>query len=517
MASPDQIYKDKFDTFYGGIPDDIRTQGNGYGVSAQHFDIFTNPKRLTPFRNMVADNGEDLTFSIINFLYANSVHYGQGVVSATARNKLFYKASDPVTGSWTAVSSGEASGGSRNRYLFIEFHNYIYLASSGTDRIQYFGDITGAPTFNETAYSLSGAGVPLPTGRAIITADDKLLIPCGRYIVMKDGAGSGPTNAWSVALTLPSSESIVDIVENGDSVSIATVATYNGTTISRVRLWDKVSSDVSQTIDFGEGTIALVEVLEGEIIGIISVGGNSAFGIRPRLVVRKWGGGTKAVVDKEIQADNNTTLIIYGSNCKVKNGNRVVFGATITINGTVFNQLMSYGRRSPEYPQALTFDRLVDNDTALTGAINGVGKIGDFYWIAHNDNGSVNRTNDQNAFTNATAVYITPKINGENRVQDAARRDKSMVMGGIITAPLTTGQAVSLYYRKDGTTSWTLVRTYSYGDDSVGMGFESGNVTGGVPFDNFREGQFKAVATGGAEILAIIYAWKLVGAGILSE
>lgn len=518
MPKNDTIYEDIINAFYGGIPDDIRQPANGYGF-AQHFDIFSNPKRLTPFRNMVED--QNTAFNIVNFLYANSVLYGQGVVSGGSKNKLFYKDGSPITGTWTAVTSGEqAAAGARGELLFTEFHNYIYLAAAGSPRIQYFGDITGTPSFNETAYDLSGAGVGMPTGRALITSDDKLLVPCGRFIVMKNGAGAGPTSNWSVALTLPSDQSAVDLCEIGDSVAIAAqpVNPLAPGTISRAYLWDKVSPDVSQTIEFGEGAIYLIDNLEGELTGIMTVGGNSITAIKPRIIVRKWSGGSKANVDKELQGDNATTATVYPSNCKVKDGNRIVFGAAITINGIAYNQLFSYGRKNEAYPFALQFAQLVDNDTALSQSINGVGKIGDHYFVAHNGNGSVNRTNSSATFTGATSVYITDKINGENKIEGAARWDKAMVMAGVITAPLTSGQSVSLYYRKDGDTSWTLVRTYSYGDDTPGMGFESQTIVGtGMPFDNFKEAQFKAVSNGGAEILGIPYAWRLAGAPTLSQ
>ena len=521
MAGQDTIYKDKFDSFFAGIPDDIRILTQGASAVVQHFDIFTNPKRLTPFRNMVAD--ENTTYEIVNFLWANSVLYGQGVVAASAKNKIFYKATDPITGSWTAASSGESASGARGTLLFKEFYNYIYLAAAGNPRISYYGDITGVPTFNETAYDLNGAGVGMPTAAGLITSDDLLLVPCGRYMVKKDGAGAGPTSNWSVALTLPANQTIVDQVEFGDLVAIATIpaAGYGGNNPSRVHLWDKVSPDVSATIDFGEGNIYVLDNMEGTLVGLINVGGQNTFGIRPRLVVRQWTGGTKADVIKEVQVDNATSFTVYGSNVKAKKGNKLVFGIQMTINGVAYHQLMALGRKNASYPYALAFDRLVDNDVAIT-SIQGLGDLGDYYFVAHNANGSVNRVNDQNSYgtggTLATSVFITPKINGENQLQDASRWNKSMVMGGIITAPLTTGQSVSLYYRKDGDTSWTLVRTYSYGDDTPGMGFESGTIVGtGMGFDNFKEAQFKAIGNGGAEILAVPYAWKLAGADVISE
>lgn len=517
----DLIYKGKFDTFYGGIPDDIRIQSGELAASVQHFDIFTNPKRLVPFRNMI-DDGEDLAFAIINFLYANSVHYGQGVVSSTTKNKIFYKNSDPITGTWTAAASGSSSGGARNDKLFKEFHNYIYLAAAGTNRIQYFGDITGSPSFNETAFSLDGSGLSLPTAQAIITSDDLLLVPCANSMVVKDGAGSGPTNAWSVGLTLPSDQTIVDHCEFGDMVAIGTqpVNGFPGGKNSKVHLWDKKSTDVSQTIDFGEGSLYHLENIEGTLVAILTIGGNTFFGIKPKLVVRQWTGGTKANVIKEIQADNNTTIQLYGNNCKIKKGNILIFPVSMTINGLAYLQFMSFGRKNANYPFALQFDRKIDDDRTVS-AVQGAAALGDYIFVGHNSDGSVNRTNDQNQFgvgdDICTAAFITPKITGLGEVPDSHRKNKNLVLVGVLTAPLVSGNIVKLYYRKDGDTSWTLIRTYSYGDDATGMGFEQGVDANGDSFPNFREVQFKATSNGGAEILSVLYGWKLAGAEAVSE
>lgn len=515
--SPDTIYKEQFDTFYGGIPDDMRSAGNGYGI-AQHFDIFTNTKRISPYRNMVDDMGGNEAYTIINFLYANSKTYGQGVVSGSGKNKIYEKSSDAITGSWGASSSGESSGGARNEHLFSEFHNYIYTAAAGSNRIQYYGDITGTPSFNETAFSLTN----LPTAPGLITGDDILIVPCRNIIVKKDGAGSGPTDAWSEALTLPSDRNCVDRCEYQDLVALATapISGYGGSKNSIVYLWDKYSTDPKQRIDFGEGSIVLIEEIEGELVGIINVGGSTSFGIKPRLVIRKWSGGSKANVYKEIQADSGTTLTIYDARVKARDGNKLIFGAKITIDGTTYDQLFAFGRKNANYPQALTLDRKIDNDNALTSGIQSIGKLGDYFFAAHNSDGSVNRTNDQNAYgadaTLNTSTFQTPRFNGENKVQDAARRYKVLTMAGVVCKALTSGQSISLYFRKDGDSSWSLVRTYSYGDDTAGMGFEAGKMNDATDFANYKEGQFKATSNAGAVVYEIVYAWKLAGADVIS-
>lgn len=514
----DKIVNENIDLFFGGMAEDIRLQKLEHFFLTQHLDIWTNPKRLVPYRAMEAD--ENTAYSIVLMFYAQGNLFGLGIVAASAKVQVYKKDTDPITGAWTTVANGADSGGARSTNCFIEFHAYAYGGSAGT-RL-WAADLTGVAAFTSTAYN--GAGAPLCQG--IVTSDDKLIIPCASGIALKDGAGSGPTTNWSVYNIVPASHTVVDLCEIGDLVAIAAkpVSGKSGVN-SKVFLWDKVSQDPSAVIDFGDGDIVLLDESEGDLLGIIQTSTGTSFAIRPKMVVRQWGGGSKATVAFELAADLGTsTLTISGNWTKVREGSRIIFGLAITLAGTAYKQLASIGRKSTAYPLSFTFDRLVDNDTALTGNINGVAKAGDYVWVAHNDDGSINRTNDQAVYTNATAVYISQKLNGESRVGDVARRLKRLLMAGLRTAPLTSGQSVSVYYRTDGNSSWTLIRTYAYGDDAaaglvpVDVGFEAGSAgTSNVDFLNYKEFQFKVAITGGAEITGIPWAWQLSGAQISSE
>lgn len=521
MASADTIYKEKIDVFYGGMPDDIRIQKPELSFISQHLDTWINPKRLTPYRNMVED--QNTAYEIILFAYANSILYGLGIKTG-AQAKIYQKATDPITGSWAASTSGEAGGGSRSTTTFIPYHNYLYGGRTSTGSVWAYGDLTGTPSFTDSAYT--GAGIP--TAQGIVTSDDLLLLPCSNMIAKKDGAGSGPTTNWSVGITIPSDYTIADLEEWGDQVAIFArpVNTSLFGQTSKIFLWDKVNPDPTQVIDLGEGDVYIGANLEGVLVAVLSVGASTSFSLKDRLIVRQWTGGSQASVVKEIAADPGVShLVIYGNHAKVKDGNRIVFAMKIVLDGVTYNQLFAIGRKTSAYPLALQGDRLVDNDTALTGNIQGIGKLGGYYFISHNQDGSVNRTNDQVAYTNATGAYITAKLNGESKVQDSARRRKVLKMAGLLTAPLTTGQSVSLYYRTDSNSSWTLIRTYAYGDDAAAvptlipanMGFEAGKQNDGADFQNYKEMQFKGTATGGAEITAFLWAWGFAGADTVSE
>lgn len=500
-----QIYKDDISVFYGGMSEDMRIQKAEVFRLASHVDIWTNPKRMTPYRSMVPDqNDADAAkaYSIVMFERSNLL-YGLGI-SSGAIAKIYNKVSDPILGDWTASTSGADGGGSRAQFTFRAFHNYIYGGATG--RIWAYGDTSGSPSFTATAYN--GAGIP--TGQAIVTSDDLLLVPCGNKVAKKNGAGSGPTDGWTIGITVPDQFIITDLTEFGDIVALA-LAPASGIGESKVFLWDKISQDPQSVINWGEGNLKILDNLEGQLVGVSSISG-STFSIRPKMVFKIWEGGSKAQQKFELQADRNTTLIVYGNHCKFIDGIKLVFGVKITLEGVAYNQLFAVGRKSTGYPLSYSFERRMNNDTDISNNIQGLLKLDNYVFVAYNQDGSINRTNDQEDYTGATGVYITQKINGQRQAGiDAARKRKQVMMAGLTFVPLTSGQSVALYMRKDSTTSWKLIRTYS----TVGeLSFEAGIFADDSDFGSCKEWQFKGVEIGGAEITGFPYAFKVLDADV---
>lgn len=96
MAKQVQIQQN---TFFSGISDDQRaTSQSGFSI-AKHFDIFTNPNRLTPYRSFEADTNDGSTstgmkqYFVRDFLYASTSAklYGLGQTGA-GLTKIVYKA-----------------------------------------------------------------------------------------------------------------------------------------------------------------------------------------------------------------------------------------------------------------------------------------------------------------------------------------------------------------------------------------------------------------------------------------
>lgn len=519
----DKIYKETIDTFYGGIADDARIQKPEVFQLSQHFDYLTNPKRLTPYRRMVADvDSTSKAYKIDSFAYENSAIWGLGRKSGGTKNKVYTKSAAASFGAWAAASSGEAATSNAfDHACMIAFHDRAYFDAALT--IDSYGTLDPSGTYTEPAYSPGGQ----VNAQGIITSDDLLVIPLLASLAVKDGAGSGPTDTWSVPISFPNNRQIRDLCEWGEFVAVGMHpgGGYNGAIGSKVFLWDKANADPSHVIDWGEGHLLILDDIEGTLIGVSVVGYGEEGIIKQKLVVRQYVGGNEAQVIFEIEGDSGQNLYIWPNKAKIRDSNRLLFPITITKDGNTYVQMACVGRKKAGYPWTFSLDRVLENNSESAGTVSsvyGAFKLGQSMFIAYNNDGSINRTDQTANFP--TATYISQKRDGSALVGDAKRRKKALVMAGVLTAPLSTGQAVSLYYRHDGG-AWTLIRTYTYGDDAAATppvvpancGFEAGRDSNGNDFENFREVEFKALSTGGAEITAIIFAWKFAGAGLISE
>lgn len=496
----EKTFSEVIDTFYGGIAEDVRSQNLNYCALSQNFDIWTNPKRLTPFRSVEAD--ETKSFRITLFAYVNATLYGRGKKSdaTTAEGKIFQKTvGQSLTSSWAACTTAEDTYTlNGDPSVFVSYHDWLF--SNSTLRVFAY-DRDGASITDDAI-----VGISCQT-QALVTSDDILLIADITSMYKKDGEGSGPDDLWSEALELPNERQISDFTEYGDLVAIGVHPGGNNPPElgSKVYLWDKVSEDVSQTIDWGNGHLWILENLDGTLIGVSINTYVDEGEIRNKLVVREWSGGTKARVIYELEADAGATMRIGPNYTKVKEESRISFRIRVTIDGTEYIQMATIGRKTSTYPLAFTLGRLIDNSTAVT-AINGAWKLGDTWWFSHNSDGSVNRTNNDGAF--GDAFYITEKINGSNRTLGGARKTKQLLSAGLSLAPLPANATASLYYRVNATSTWTLIRTYSTTGD---LGSMAGTESAGPDFTNYKEMQFKAVSTGGAEITGINWEWRIVG------
>lgn len=478
----------KIDNFSGGIADDIRLSAPSSFQITKHFDIFSNPKRLTPYRSLEADTNDGSTstgmkqYYVRDFVYASASAklYGLGQ-NGSGQTKIVYKA-DATTGNWTLPASSEGNGAVKNGCL-VEYKDYLW-GFQGTTQVFKWGLLSGTPSITNSAGTV---GTITSVANGVVALDDNLYLPYNNKLVRVTSGGT----VNDAVLTLPTNFKITSIANFGKYLAIACapISTYNGN--SKVFLWNLTSTDVQESIDWGEGEIRILETIEGLLVGVTDRYLNNSTGAgRGSMIIQVYSGGTPQVV-KEVftQALTGKTMPISKA---VKN-NRVFWSAKIMTNsaGTEYNEgIWSFGRKNINYPYTLTLDIIDENVT--TAGIQAFGTAANYFFIASNSDGSITKTDDAAAYT-FTSIY-------ESQIFDFGdiNSDKRFEKIEVSCRKLATGESITVKYKVDGATSWTTIGTYN---TVGGLGHAFVNIEStGAAFASGTEYQFQITSTGGAEI-----------------
>lgn len=499
MAYKPQIIK--VNNFSGGIADDIRKATTSEFQITKHFDIFSNPNRLTPYRSLETDTETSISstdlkqYLVKDFAYASasSKLYGLGQ-TAGGLTKIVYK-DDATTGLWTKPASSEGDGAVQNG-CFFEFKDYMWFLQ-GTNQLGKWGLLSGTPTITNTVSTLGATITSVANG--IIAADGNAYFAYNNVIV-RIAPGLTVTDS---AKTVPDTYKITSLANYGSYMAIAASpkSTFNGQ--SKVFIWNLSSDLFAETADCGEGELRILENVEGTLIGITDRYLNNATGAgRGSMIIGAYSGGSWQILE-EVFTKKLTGKTIPTSKA-VKN-NRLFFAAKIMTNdaGTEYHEgIWSFGRKNSAYPFALTLDIIDENID--TDGIQGFGTAANFFFIAHSGDGSVDKTND-------AATYAFTSI-FESQIYDFGEACllKSIKRLALTIAPLPSGATATLKIRVNENTSWTTIGSitttgkihrYFYNIESTG-----------VDLPTFQEMQVRLESTGGAEITSFsIEALPLIG------
>ncbi len=479
----------KYNSFFGGVSDDPRKSTQNEFIITKHFDIFSQPNKLTPYRSLETDTNDGSTstgmkqYLIKDFLYASAStkEYALGQ-NASGFPKIVYK-DDATTGNWVLPASSEGNAAVING-CFVEYKDYIW-GFQGANQVFKWGTLSGTPSITN---SVNTTGVTITSvAQGIIAKDDNLYMPYNNKIARVTSGGSFN----DAVLTLPSNYKITSIDNYGNYLAIACapISTNNG--VSKVFLWNLTATDVQEAIDWGEGELRVIGVVEGIIVGITDRYLNNVTGAgHGSMVVQVYSGGNPQVI-KEVftQALTNKTMPI----AKAVRNNRLFFSAKIMTNaaGTEYNEgIWSFGRKTAAYPWALTLD-IIDENVSTAG-IQGFGTAGNYFFIAHSADGSIDKTDD-------TATYSFSSIY-ETQIEDFddVDNDKRLESVKVYFRKLATGESLTAKYKVDDATSWTTIGTFT----TVGqlsrtfINIESTSSA----FSSGKEFKFQFISTGGLEI-----------------
>lgn len=481
--------------FSGGKVDYTRKPSPNEFFIAKHFDSFTDPHRLIPYRDFetdTSDGGSGIkTRFVRDFLYAStsSKLYGLGQ-NGSGQTKILFK-SNAISGNWTQPTSSEGNGVVKNGCL-VEYKNYLW-GFQGTNQVFKWGTLSGTPTITNTAGTV---GTIDSVAQGIIGLDDNLYLPYNNKLVRVTSGGT----VNDAVLTIPSNFKITSLANYGKYLAIgcSPVSNFNG--VSKVFIWNLTAPDVQDVIDWGEGELRVLESIEGYLVGITDRYLNSDVGAgRGSMIIQMYSGGVPQVV-KEVFTQKLTGVPIPLS--KAVRNNRVFFAARIYDNttGTEFSEgLWSFGRKSASYPFALNLDYV---SPLITDGIQGFGAAGNFFFLGVNSDGEVLKTNDAPSYTQES-IYDGVTLDFGD--VEAEKRIDSLKVS---FARLQTGQSVAVEVKTDDNPVWTSVGTYNT-VNSTSKTFKNAS---GSPFPIGKEIKVRLKSTGGLEITG----YKIV-ANILNQ
>lgn len=477
--------------FFGGISDDPRKVTQSEFQITKHFDIFSQPNRLTPYRSLESDTETSVSatdlkqYLVRDFVYASasSKLYGLGQ-TAGGLVKILQKA-DATTGLWTTPATSEGNGAVKNG-CFFEYKDYLW-GFQGTNQIFKWGLLSGTPSITNSVSTVASTITSVANG--VIAADGNAYMAYNNVVVR---VATDTTTITDSAKTVPTNYKITSLANYGSYLAIGCSPkdSFNGK--STVFLWNLSSDLFAETIDWGEGDLRVLEPIEGFLVGITDRYLNNATGAgRGSLIIQGYSGGAAQVL-KEVftQALVGKTVPIH----KFVKNNRLFFAAKIMTNsaGTEYHEgIWSFGRKNSNYPWALTLDVISSNID--TDGIQAIGSAANYFFIAHSGDGSIDKTNDSATYA-FTSVYESQIFDGGD-----PSLTKKLEKFTLYTAPIPTSGSITVKYRVNNETSYTTIGSLTT-VGAISRDFINIESTG-VDFPTFKEIQFRLESvTGGAEI-----------------
>lgn len=461
-----KIYETKISRFDGGISDDLRQLIINAGGNIKHFDIFSNPNKLTPYRSTEADDNDGTgagnlkQYNVQDFqLGLNGKLYGLGKPAASSLPKVFSKA-DPTTGNWTIEATAQGTG-ALIRGCFIEWQGAWWMFSGTTNISKWI--IGGA--FTDVVAALGATITTVAQG--IVGQDGNLYLFYNNKVVRVSSAGNVTDN---VLTAIPSDMRITSVCRFGSYLAIGcaygTSATATPAGRSQVYIWDMVTdTSVSDVIDWGEGALMILDNIEGRLVGVSDKYLSSSLGLgQGSMVIRMWSGGTPQVM-KEVVANQTVTLGRFIRNKVVKNNKlywvaSVPFHLSTSTESTYHLGIWCFGRKNRNSDFSLSLDFIEENIDTSNFYINSFGNAGNYWFINHSSDGSVHKTDDAANYS-FDSIYESQIFAGGE-----ANLKKKLIGVTVNTVYLPSNGQITLKYRKDEETSWTRVFVHTT-DNSI--------------------------------------------------
>ena len=514
-----KIFEQKINRFDGGMANDIREKDTTRFAFTRNFDTLSFPHRLIPYRSY--ENGNDTNTRLLtDFVYASSKLHALGINLASSNEPKVYIRTAFTDGAWTTEAANFTSGGTDDKVpgCFV-FHDGSIFMLSGTTTVDryYVGGGTAWAVAAAIAHGGGIDGVGSNAVQGIVHSKDKSLYLAGTRKIYRRAEGAADSS-WSTAvLTLPLNLTITSICEYGNFLAIGCKDNNPIAQTSKVFLWDRDSSvtTLSELIDWGLGTLNVLEELEGKLIGISLIKRETSGGLIFNSVLSfKYYNGNGAQEFERINGtrSSSTSPISYLGTQKQKVNNRLYFVAMLSTDVSTQTKegVWSVGRSGPSRPYVVTNEYPSRNDnTGVPTTIEGFFIMGSYVWVVY-DTGNVSKTDDTANFT-SNSKYETQIFDG-----DDSSITKKLIGVTVNTAPLPAAGSVQLLYRIDanidGTTAGgNMTSIFTHTTDNS-LSHSAINIeSSGATLPEFKEIQFQIISLGGAEIIGLSFAYEITG------
>lgn len=465
----------------------------------QHFDIFSDPTRLIPYRSTEAEanatSAANLgTFDLRHFtLGTNGKMYALGNDGA-GHSQIFQK-TDPTAGLWSA-STTSAGNGTQIYGSFIEWQG-AWWGMQGTNQVWKY--VIATNTITNTVTGALGTTI-VTVAQPVVGADDNMYMFYNNKVVRVSPAGVVSDN---VLTNLPSDMRITSACRWGSYIAIGmaygTSATASPTGVSKVFIWDMVTTTtVNDVIDWGEGALMVLGNIEGRVVGVSNKYLETPSGLtslalgQGSMVVRMWSGGQSQVF-REIVANQNVTLGRFIRDVVVRDNKMywvasVPFGSSTSTESTYHLGIWAFGRKDKDSDYSLSLDYVDENIDTANYKIVSFGAAGSYWFLNHGASGLVFKTDDAANYT-FTSVY-------ETEVFWDGKETNKIIGVTVTTEFLPTAGTITVKYKRDEETSYTTI--YTDGTDNSLRRSATFIESSGVTLPSYKRLRLRIESTGGA-------------------
>jgi len=486
------VIQNRFD---GGMVNDPRDTRKNVGRVIQHFDVFTDPHKLIPHYTQESGSSAAADQKINNFAYNGTTIFGLGEEDDSGTNFEVYTRTSFDDGAWTgsnnfgAVKTNDAEG------VFFTYYRKTD-AVYGVQGNRYVWKMPSSLSGPSVQHRDLGASAFTTVSNGVVHSKDDCLYFGYNNKIAKNNNDTY-TNA---ALTLPSQYVITSICEYGDFLAIGCKDKNIGS--SRVFLWDRneTTTTLSESIDWEQGDLFLLEELEGYLVGVSSEISSANVG-QTRFVFRYYAAASGAVKFHEFTGFSNSPAAV-SSLYKHKQRHRILFPARISVGSTTYPGIWAITKTPSGFAVVLQFNYL-NTYTSGSHTVYGLIQIGDFLFASYISNGTqyLDKTNENVVYTQTSTfeTVVNPNMEPYDRLLK-----KQLDTFAVFTEKLTSGQQVVAKYRVDGGDWTTIFTKTSTSPDTDLIGYES-TVPASNQFTAGREYEFRLESTGGAVITGYAY------------